>query len=403
MCDIALTVKKGLIVIRLGSTFIQVVLVALLLGIPVPAFGQAASPTISLEASDTHFTFGASTTLTGQITPETSNQEIHILDEDGSRVATTQTDIEGRFSVKLDKPRSNMNLRAEWAGTLSEVVPIRVRPVLVVKMSSVRLFDDVKAWGHIAPANVGGLVTVQLRRNGKVYQSHKADISEAGWFKTSFRVDKPGGFKVTARHDDADHMPARATSKRSETPMPSLSSGSTSPFVELLERRLRELNYKVPKPNEKFDFRTADNVIAFNKVQGRPRTGSVTESTWRALASPKIPKPRFKMPKYHIEVDQSKQVLYRVRNNKIISIMHVSTGKASTPTYDGTFNFDSKLAGYSSKRLYYPSFFDGARAIHGWPSVPTYNASHGCVRVPMWQATWIFSKIEIGQIIKIYH
>ena len=388
---------------RVGSRFVQVVLVALLLGIPVPAFGQTPSPTISLEASDTRFTFGHSTTLSGQITPETNNQEIHILDDDGSRVATTQTNRDGEFSVKLDKPRSNMNLRAEWAGTLSDVVPIRVRPVIDVKMSDARLFDDVNAWGHIAPANVGGLVTVHLRRYGKIYKTHKAKISDAGWFKTSFRVNKPGGFRVTATHDDGDHIGTKTNSRTSTTPLPNLSSGSNSPFVKLLERRLRELNYKVPKPNENFDHRTSDNVIAFNKVQGRARTGSVSESTWRALASPKIPQPRFKAPNYHIEVDQSKQVLYRVRNNKVISIMHVSTGAPSTPTRDGTFNFDSKLAGYSRKRLYYPSFFDGARAIHGWPEVPTYNASHGCVRVPMWQATWIFSKVEIGQIIKIYH
>lgn len=381
---------------------IQVGLVASLVAIPMPAFGQAA-PTITLEASDTHFTFGTPTTLSGRITPATNNQEIHILDDATTRVATTQTNAAGEFSVKLPSPRSNMNLRAEWAGTLSDEVAIRVRPVIDVKAGGFRLFDEVGAWGHIAPANVRGLVTVQLRRNGRVFKTHRAKISPAGWFKTKFYVGKPGAFKVVARHDDGDHMPAKSVSKRSETPLPNLSSGSDSIYVKLLERRLRELHYKVPKPNQHFDFRTSDNVIAFNKVQGRSRVGYVNESTWRALASPKRPKPRFSYPKYHIEVDQSKQVLYRVKNNKIITIMHVSTGAPSTPTRDGTFDFDSKLAGYSSKRLYYPSFFDGGRAIHGWPEVPTHPASHGCVRVPMWQATWIFSKTEIGDLIRIYH
>ena len=402
LCDIALTVQKGCSVKPWVGRSVQVVLVVLLLAIPVPAFGQAA-PTITLEASDTHFTFGSSTTLVGSITPATADQEIHIIDDDGSRVATTQTNRDGEFSVKLEKPRSNMNLRAEWAGTLSDVVPIRVRPVLDVSLGRTRLFDAAGAWGRISPATVGGLVTVQLKRNGNVYKTHKAKISSAGWFRTKFNVGKPGSFKAVARHDDGDHMPAKASSGSSGTPLPNLSSGSDSIYVKLLERRLRELNYKVPKPNQHFDHRTSDNVIAFNKVQGRSRVGYVTDSTWRALASPKRPQPKFSWPKYHIEVDQSKQVLYRVKNNKVITIMHVSTGASSTPTRDGTFNFDSKLAGYSRKRLYYPSFFDGARAIHGWPEVPTYNASHGCVRVPMWQATWIFSKIEIGDLIRIYH
>ena len=387
---------------RVPGRLIQVVLIALLMAIPVPASAQGA-PTVTLEASDTHLRFGGPTKLSGTITPATDAQEINILDDDGSRVATAQTNRSGEFSVELEKPRSNMNLRAEWAGTLSNIVPIRVRPLLDVKLGRTRLFDDAGAWGRISPSTVGGLVTVQLKRNGRVYKTHSAKISPAGWFRTKFSVDKPGSFKVIASHDDGDHMPAKSSSKSSSTPLPNLSSGSDSIYVKLLEQRLKKLHYKVPKPNQRYDYRTSDNIIAFNKVQGRSRVSYVSESTWRALASPKIPKPKFSWPKYHIEVDQSKQVLYRVKNNKVITIMHVSTGAGGTPTRDGTFNVDSKLAGYSRKRLYYPSFFDGARAVHGWPDVPTYNASHGCVRVPMWQATWIFSKMEIGDLVRVYH
>ena len=399
--DIALTVREGVVVGRALGRLVQLVLVASLVVVPVPALAQAASPTISLEASDKQFNFGKSTTLSGRITPETNNQEIHIIDETGDRVATTETNRNGEFSVKLT-PRSNVTVRAEWAGTLSDAIALKVRPVLDVNLGSVRLFDRAGAWGHIAPANVPGRVTLRLRRWGRVYKKHSVKVNDAGWFKTKFAIKKPGGFKVSASYRDGDHLPASANSRTLETPLPNLSSGSNSIYVKLLERRLKQLHYKVPTPNQKYDFRTSDNIIAFNKVQGRSRVSYVNDSTWRALASPKIPKPRFSWPKYHIEVDQTKQVLYRVKNNKVISIMHVSTG-AGSATRDGTFNFDSKLAGYSRKRLYYPSFFDGARAIHGWPEVPTYNASHGCVRVPMWQATWIFSKVEIGDLIRIYH
>lgn len=381
---------------------VQVVLVVLLLGIPVPAVGQAA-PTVTLEASDTHFTFGQSTKLSGQITPATADQPINIIDERGRTVATTETDDAGKFSVRLDQPRENMDLRAQWAGTFSNVVGIRVRPLIEVKMGAVRLFDDVQAWGQVKPSNVTGRVKVELRLGGRQYKTRRTKIKPSGWFRTKFRIDKPGRFKVIASIDDGDHLPGRASSNRAATPLPRLSSGSDSVFVKLLERRLKQLRYKVPPPNQRYDRRTADNVIAFNKVQGRARVGYVTESTWRALASPTMPKPRFDSPGYHIEVDQTKQVLYRVKDGKIITIIHVSTGKPSTPTYDGNFEFWSKLAGYSQKRLYYPSFFDGERGVHGWPQVPTYNASHGCVRVPMWQAVWLFNTIEIGDRIRIYH
>ena len=102
-------------------------------------------------------------------------------------------------------------------------------------------------------------------------------------------------------------------------------------------------------------------------------------------------------------VDQSRQVLYTVLDGSVTNIMHVSTGKASTPTRDGSFSVTSKLAGYSDHQLYYPSFFDGSRAIHGWPDVPTYPASHGCVRVPYWNAKWIYGLAAIGTRVIVYH
>lgn len=385
---------------RVPGRLIQVVLIALLMAIPIPASAQTA-PTITMEASDTRFNFGKTATLRGEITPVTDDQEITILDEAGNRVATTQTDAQGEFTVRLT-PRSNVTVRAEWAGTFSDAIPIMVRPIMKVNLGSARLFDKAGAWGHISPANVPGRVTLRLRRWGKVVKTHDVKVDPAGWFKTKFDVDKPGGFKVTASYRDADHLPASASSRVRETPQPTLSTGSKSIYVKLLEQRLRELNYKAPPPNTSYDFRTSDAITAFNKVQGRSRVGYVTGATWRALAEPKVPRARFDKPRYHIEVDQSKQVLYRVKDGKVISILPVSTGKASTPTYNGTFRFWSKLAGYSRKRLYYPSFFDGGRAIHGWPEVPTYAASHGCVRIPMWMAVWMFGKSENGDTIRIY-
>jgi N-acetylmuramoyl-L-alanine amidase len=62
-----------------------------------------------------------------------------------------------------------------------------------------------------------------------------------------------------------------------------------------------------------------------------------------------------------------------------------------------------KLEGYSPGRLYYPSYFDGLRAIHGWPDVPPSPRSHGCARVPMWAAKWIYRQVSLGTQVRIYH
>jgi lipoprotein-anchoring transpeptidase ErfK/SrfK len=92
-----------------------------------------------------------------------------------------------------------------------------------------------------------------------------------------------------------------------------------------------------------------------------------------------------------------------VEDGDVTAIFHVSTGKPSTPTHDGLFRVNRKIAGYSAHRLYYPSYFDGNRALHGWPEVPTYAASHGCVRIPYWNALWVFDLATIGTRVAVYH
>jgi lipoprotein-anchoring transpeptidase ErfK/SrfK len=170
----------------------------------------------------------------------------------------------------------------------------------------------------------------------------------------------------------------------------------------LLERRLRTLSYHLPGVNKRYDKRTADAVLAFAKVQHRKRRSTVDAGVWHALASPRRPAVHSRKRGIHIEVNQSVQILTVVRNGTVEAILHVSTGKRSTPTRNGRFRVYRKLAGYSGNRLYYPSYFDGLRAIHGWPQVPAYADSHGCVRIPMWSAKWMFRITRIGMRVLVY-
>jgi lipoprotein-anchoring transpeptidase ErfK/SrfK len=47
-------------------------------------------------------------------------------------------------------------------------------------------------------------------------------------------------------------------------------------------------------------------------------------------------------------------------------------------------------------------YFTGGYAVHGNPSVPPYPASHGCVRVPMWIADWMFETNDYGETVYVY-
>jgi hypothetical protein len=228
-------------------------------------------------------------------------------------------------------------------------------------------------------------------------------MGAAGGFATTFPIDLPGSYRVRARFADADHAAGTDVSSPHTTPLPSLHEGSGGKYVRLLERRLAELHYRLVGIDRRYDFRTADAVMAFRKVQRMARTGTVDEAVWRALAGPVVPRPVLDRRVFHVEVDQARQVLYVVDDRVVIHIIHVSTGKPSTPTRDGLFRVRYKVPGYTPKRLYYASFFDGQRAIHGWPEVPSYAASHGCVRVPYWHAKWIFGITPVGTPVRVHH
>ena len=52
--------------------------------------------------------------------------------------------------------------------------------------------------------------------------------------------------------------------------------------------------------------------------------------------------------------------------------------------------------------LWYPMYFLRGFAVHGYPSVPPYPASHGCVRVPMWLAPSLYSTYGYGSTVYVY-
>ena len=362
----------------------------------------AAAGAVTLSASASTIDFGESVRLSGEISPPAGGQTIDIVDVTGAVLTTTTTGAAGRFSASLS-PRANVTLHAVWGSDVSLDVSIGVRADVTVHLGSVRLFDGAAVLGTVAPAVAGATVAVTLIRDGKPVADGTVRMGAAGGFRTTFTIEQPGTYRVRAAFVDPDHLRGTATDGPRSTPLPSLRIGSSGIFVRLLEQRLVDLQYRLVDIDRRYDFRTADAVLAFRKVQRMLRISTVDAGIWRALAHPLRPRPRSSTSGFHIEVDQSRQVLFTVQDGSVTNIMHVSTGKASTPTRDGSFSVTSKLAGYSDHQLYYPSFFDGSRAIHGWPDVPTYPASHGCVRAPYWNAKWIYGLAAIGTRVIVYH
>ena len=66
---------------------------------------------------------------------------------------------------------------------------------------------------------------------------------------------------------------------------------------------------------------------------------------------------------------------------------------------DHLARIERKIAGKRVSRLgtlWWPSYFVGGYAVHGSDSVPTYPASHGCVRIPRYLEQKFFYRNPVG-------
>jgi lipoprotein-anchoring transpeptidase ErfK/SrfK len=147
-----------------------------------------------------------------------------------------------------------------------------------------------------------------------------------------------------------------------------------------------------------YGYDTVEAVLAFQKVNGLPWTGRVDERFWRRLAAAGVPRPRYGGD--HIEVSKGSQYLLNVRDGQVRDVVHVSTG-ATGNTPIGRWQVYRKVVGWDWV-LWYPMYFLRGFAIHGYPSVPAYPASHGCVRVPMWIAPRLHAENPYGQTVYVY-
>jgi peptidoglycan hydrolase-like protein with peptidoglycan-binding domain len=179
---------------------------------------------------------------------------------------------------------------------------------------------------------------------------------------------------------------------------PTLSLGARGNAVVALEERLADLRYAIRDRGGVYDDDDWQAVLAFQKVNGLPATGTVTPELWSRLSAATAPRAREGGD--YVEVDKTRQVLFVVRDGKVELATHVSTG-ATGNTPVGTWRVYRKVVGWSWV-LWYPSYFLRGFAIHGYPEVPAYPASHGCVRVPMWLAPRLFTQIPAGGTVRVY-
>ena len=163
---------------------------------------------------------------------------------------------------------------------------------------------------------------------------------------------------------------------------------------------LRDLGYLGPDGvTGVLDERTAVAVLGFQKWVGLPRTGVLNAATARALERATRPSPLRRAPGRRIEVLLDRQVALLVENDRVLRVVHISSG-AGGATPAGTFRvFRKERMSWSvpfSVWMPWASYFVGGIAFHEYADVPTYPASHGCVRVTRYDARMLYDFAAYG-------
>ena len=267
--------------------------------------------------------------------------------------------------------------------------------------------DRVRVRGTVTPFVPGQTIVVRLYR-GRAKVAAKAVTVQPvpGGPNGAFVVTlRPPAGRLTVR---ASHRgtPAQATmaarARRLVVTPAHAAPGARGPVVRLLQSRLARLRYVVSRSGS-FDASTARAVVAYRKVRGMSRVAVASRRVLHGLLAGRGSfRPRHPEHGKHVEVDLSRQVMALMRGRRVERIYGVSSGKASTPTVLGRFHVYSKTIGTNERGMVDTSYFIGGYAIHGYVSVPTFPASHGCVRVPIPNARSIYNWLRLGDRIDVY-
>ncbi len=359
---------------------------------------SAASSTLTLTGPGAT-TYGHEIDFTGKLAPATARTRVSLFN--GTTFLTagaTNPDGSYRLKVKIARPGP---FHTVAAGVASAPVTVRIVPFLDASLVGAPVAgSSLTVTASLKPSYAGRL-RVKVQGAGR-------DFSQL--FGPSARVSLGtaaiDSFTVTVQSVPAPGFQAVSKTIPVALKPPSLSYGDRSPFVPVFLQQLAALGYEVPASTQYFDYDVLESVYAFQKVENLDRTGNVDATFWAHLDNATTPEPRYQQPAAHIEVDKTHQVLYVVRDGKIVHISPVSTaGLPGRFTPEGTFFILRKVDGFDPSPLgilYKPMYFTGGYAIHGNPSVPPYPASHGCVRVPNFVIERLFTSEPYGETVYVY-
>jgi hypothetical protein len=262
--------------------------------------------------------------------------------------------------------------------------------------------------GRVVPYVAGQTVKVSIYRQRRRVEvrilSVLASGSGAGQFHISYASADGGLVVVRAAHYATPlqgPFSGRAPGVRFVNA--SVGAGAHGQSVRLLQAELNALHYAVPLTGI-FEGGTELALIAYRKVTGQELVPYAGRQPFRLLergaGSFHVRYPR---DGRHVEADLTRQVLAEIEpGGHVRDIYTISSGKPSTPTVVGHFQVYAKTPGVNSEGMVDSNYFIAGYAIHGYPEVPTYAASHGCLRVPIPDAAAVYGWVRLGTSVDVY-
>jgi hypothetical protein len=182
---------------------------------------------------------------------------------------------------------------------------------------------------------------------------------------------------------------------------PAPEPGVQSEATRQLQQRLADLSYlPAAAVDGIYGDQTRFAVVAFQKWEGLDRDGVPGPATQAALEQASRPTPQSAGGGRRAELLLDRQVVLLVDGGRVVRTISVSTGAAGYETPPGSFSIFRKeeMSWSVPFQVWLPwaSYFVGGIAFHEYPDVPPYPASHGCVRVPRYDAKLVYDFTPIG-------
>ncbi|HTA31964.1 MAG TPA: L,D-transpeptidase family protein [Solirubrobacteraceae bacterium] len=262
--------------------------------------------------------------------------------------------------------------------------------------------------GSVTPYVAGQTIVVGFYLEGRKVATDPVGVQPAGStgkFRVSFSSHYAGLLQARAVHA-ATAQQAAFTARSPDVRLvhTNLGPGVRNQSVRLLQSELDALHYAVPLTGV-FDEGTGQALIAYRKMVGLERIAYAGSQVFARLARGEGGfHVRYRQDGRHVEADLTKQVLAEIEpGGRVYRIYTTSSGKPSTPTVIGRFRVYEKTPGENSEGMVDSNYFIRGYAIHGYAEVPTYAASHGCLRVPIPDAPSIYAWVREGTPVDVYN